>query len=332
MRRHIICERDVGLFSLVQQVIGNIPWALAEGRVPIAYFTDRTCYWTPRGYAGADTVWEYYFEPLLPDHPAASVPEPARAAIARQPPGAFELGHAVDVENFVSAHFGDHPALTGKTLPIPYLLEDPDRHVRERACAIMRRYLRPRAYLLAKVAAFFETNLRDRPLIGVHARGTDATSPDEVRPHRHNSLVLEKYLRLLDALLDREPEAAIFVATDEQAILDALRAAFGRRIIAYEGVRHVGGKASGSGPLGCIMPAYIAADRDVAARNGEEAVIDFLLLACCGRLIHNGSSLARTVLLLRPELAHFNTNRPDLATAAGEDRTCRPACAPATAS
>ena len=31
----IICERDVGLFSLIQQVIANIPRALVEERVPI---------------------------------------------------------------------------------------------------------------------------------------------------------------------------------------------------------------------------------------------------------------------------------------------------------
>jgi hypothetical protein len=76
---HIICERDAGLFSLIQQVIANIPWALSEGRVPVVYFTDRTCYWAPAGYHGAGTVWEYYFEPVIPSHPASSVPESIRS-------------------------------------------------------------------------------------------------------------------------------------------------------------------------------------------------------------------------------------------------------------
>ena len=35
---HIICERDVGLFSLIQQVIANVPWAVKEDRVPVVYF------------------------------------------------------------------------------------------------------------------------------------------------------------------------------------------------------------------------------------------------------------------------------------------------------
>ena len=39
-RLHIITERDVGLFSLIQQVISNIPWAIAEDRVPVVHFAD----------------------------------------------------------------------------------------------------------------------------------------------------------------------------------------------------------------------------------------------------------------------------------------------------
>jgi hypothetical protein len=57
------------------------------------------------------------------------------------------------------------------------------------------------------------------------------------------------------------------------------------------------------------MPAYIAQDRDVAARNGEGAVVEYLLLSRCHHLVHNGSSLARTVLLNVPELPHTNTHR-----------------------
>ncbi len=42
---HVMCERDVGLFSLVQQVIANVPWARSENRSPVAFFGRRTCYW-----------------------------------------------------------------------------------------------------------------------------------------------------------------------------------------------------------------------------------------------------------------------------------------------
>jgi hypothetical protein len=99
------------------------------------------------------------------------------------------------------------------------------------------------------------------------------------------------------------------VASDEQSSLDHLAAAFGDRVIAYDTVRHRDGAAAGQGPTGWIMPAYIVRDRDVAARNGEDAVVEYLLLSRCHHLVHNGSSLARTVLLNAPELPHTNTHR-----------------------
>jgi hypothetical protein len=79
-------------------------------------------------------------------------------------------------------------------------------------------------------------------------------------------------------------------------------------VLATDSIRHEHGEAAGLGPTGWIMPAYIASDRDRAARNGEEAVIEYLLLSRCDYLVHNGSSLARTVLLNVPQLAHPNTH------------------------
>jgi hypothetical protein len=156
---------------------------------------------------------------------------------------------------------------------------------------------------------FFARYLAGHPLIGVHVRGTDATSTQELRTFRRGSLVLSRYVAEIERLLDVQPRARIFVATDEQASLDHLTKAFGRRVVAFESVRHQGGEAAGQGPTGWIMPAYIAGDRDIAARNGEDAVIEYLLLSRCHYLVHNGSSLARTVLLNAPLLPHTNTHR-----------------------
>ena len=42
--------------------------------------------------------------------------------------------------------------------------------------------------------------------------------------------------------------------------------------------------------------------------TGEDAVTGALLLAKCSYLVHNGSSLARTVLLHDPAIPHANTH------------------------
>jgi hypothetical protein len=306
---HIICERDVGLFSLIQQVIANVPWAVRENRIPVVYFGENTCYWTPNGYQGRHTVWEYYFKPLIAGYPASTIPDPIRTLISADRPSPNDVGSFVDEAFFVSRHFGDHPRLSGVTLPIPYQWDDPSDALRRTAKAIVDDFVRPRSYLRRKADEFFARHMAGHHVIGVHARGTDATSSQERRSFRQGSLVLSRYLHEIDRLLSREPAARIFVASDDQASVDHLAGAFGSRVICYDSVRHRGGEPAGRGPTGWIMPAYIAGDRDTAARNGEDAIVEYLLLSRCDHLVHNGSSLARTVLLNSPALPHTNTHR-----------------------
>jgi hypothetical protein len=310
MKLHIICERDVGLFSLLHQVIANVPWALGNNSVPIVCFGQRTCYWVAGGYQNADTVWEYYFEPLVKDYPVAAIPERIRRLIETNPPIIGDVGYDADEYTFVCAQYGDHPLIEGKGLPIPYLHGDPDQQLRETASEIIQTYFRPRDYVFDKVEAFFDRYMRGHGLIGVHVRGTDAISSQEQRDYRRNSLALPRYADVVWDLLRNRRDAKIFVATDDQSSLDFFREMFGDRVVAHDSLRHLGGKAAGEGPLGCIMPAYIASDRGRAARNGEEAIIEYLLLSRCDYLVHNGSSLARTVLLKRPALPHINTHKP----------------------
>jgi hypothetical protein len=307
-RLHVICERDVGLFSLVQQVVANIPWAVSEGRTPVVRFGPRTCYWTASGHRGRSTVWEYYFEPVVDGCPAGSIPGHVEEAIQRRPPSPFEVGYAVGATAFASSHFGDHPELRGKALAIPYKLDDPDQSLRARAKDVIDGFIRPRPYIRRAVDDFWAAHLAGREVIGVHVRGTDATSASEPRDFRQGSLVLDRYADAIGTLLEGRPDARVLVATDDQASLDFVSECFGDRVVAYDSIRHQGGEAAGQGPTGWIMPAYIAADPDRAARNGEDAVIEYLLLSRSDHLVHNGSSLARTVLLNAPRLAHTNTH------------------------
>jgi hypothetical protein len=308
-RLHIITERDVGLFSLIQQVVANIPWAIAENRVPVAHFTDGTCYWTPHGYRGRDTVWEYYFESLDPTYPVARIPGPLKELISVDRPSPHEVGYDASPHVFVSSHFGDHPRLRGATLLIPYEWDDPSDPLRKEAKAVLDSFVRPRAYIQQKATDFFARHVAGHYVIGVHARGTDATSKQELRTFRHGSLVLSRYCAEIARILEFQPKAKVFVASDEQSSLRHLAAAFPDRVVAYDSVRHESGEGAGQGPTGWIMPAYIAGNRDVAAKNGEDAVIEYLLLSRCDYLVHNGSSLARTVLLNAPQLPHTNTHR-----------------------
>lgn len=299
---HILLERDVGLFSLVQQVISHIPWAVREGRIPVPAFGRNCVYWTPDGYQGKDSVWEYYFEPVVPGFGVANVPATTMAE-ARLPAAPGEVYRVLSDGSVVSTHFGDHPSLKGKTLTIPFRWFDPSPRVRRTASPLLKQYARPRGYIVDAAEKFFNEKLAGHPIVGVHARGTDAFA----KRRRRGSLVLPNFDSRIDALLAKKPGAKIFLATDEQSNVDYFKARYGDRLVAYPSYRHTDGEAQGRGPLGKIMPGYITKP-GTGPRNGEEAVIEYLLLCKCDCIVHNGSGLARTALLAVPSMPHFNVH------------------------
>lgn len=306
---HVCRERDVGLFSLVQQMVANVPWALAEGRVPIADLGSRTCYWTPAGRRGTRSVWEYYFEPLVCGFPAAIVPSHVGAALEPDFFDGMALGRMLDEHIFVTSHFGDHLALKGVAPIIPFESAAPSDALRAWTSAIISRFVQPRSEVAERAERFFDEHLRGHEVLGVHVRGTDATSAHETRAYRRGSLDLDRYALEISKRLAERPGARVLVATDSEASLAWLLERFGDQVVALDAVRYRGGEPAGKGPTGCIMPAYVAADRERAAQNGEDAVVEYLLLRRSNHLVHNGSSLAVTVLLAQPLLPHTNTHR-----------------------
>lgn len=303
---HILCEKDVGLFSLIQQVIGHIPLALMHDRIPVALYRDKCCYWTREGYMNADNVWEYYFEPIIAGQPAAQIDKEILDHIDSHPPHFEYPGYYFNKDVFVTNHFGDHRSFKGQTLKIPHKWTDPYQGLRNKASEIIAAYIRPRSYILNKVDAFFEERLRGHEVIGVHMRATDVTDPEEHNIHRRGSYSFQAYVECVRELLKNWPKARIFVGTDSQKALDGLKELFGKRIIHTSSIFHSSEELAGTGPSGWVIPGYLAEDSNKAAKNGEEAVIDYLLLSQCQHLIHNGSGLARTALLKNPELPHTN--------------------------
>ena len=128
---------------------------------------------------------------------------------------------------------------------------------------------------------------------------------DTTRHVRQAPVNFRKYFAVLRRLRREHPEALIFVASDEQASVDRIRNAFDG-VIAYDSIRHQGGEIAGRGPAGGIMPAYLTKDPDRAAKNGEEAVIEYLLLCRSNYLVHNLSSIPRMVLLTVPDMPETN--------------------------
>jgi hypothetical protein len=312
---HIVCDRDVGLFNLVLGVIPHTHWALSEGRIPVIYYGKKNCYWTPHGYRDRNTVWEYYFEPVIPEYPVSRIPPHVLKSIADNPPERTDLGRFVDEFAFIANHGAWHIRVDGEELRGPETYKAPSRKIRDLVSTIVRDYIRPRDYIVEKADRFFNEYLADRYVIGVHIRGTDAL----VDPDRHvkqRRINFRKYIAVLRRLRRKHPDALIFVASDEQASVDRIRNAFGG-VITYDSIRHQSGEIAGRGPAGGSMPAYLTQDRDRAAKNGEEAVIEYLLLCRGDYLVHNLASIPRMVLLTVPDMPETTIDKPSPLRRAG---------------
>jgi hypothetical protein len=308
-RLHIICDWDVGLFNLILGALAHIYWALDEGRIPIVYYSSRNCYWTPNGYHGRDTVWEYYFEPVIPEYPAGRIPPHVLRWISENTLERSQLGHFVDECAFVSNNGGWHIRADGEVLRGPRGHRPSSAKLRRLASGLIRDYIRPRDYIIEKANRFFDENLAGRYTIGVHIRGTDATG-DPGRQAIQTGVNYDKFLSAVRRLRDEHPDALIFIASDEQAAVDWIRNVF-TDVIAYDSIRHQCGEAAGRGPAGGIMPAYLTNDPALAAKNGEEAVIEYFLLCRCNYLVHNYSSIPRMVLFTVPNMPDTNIDFAD---------------------
>ena len=164
-RLHIVCDADVGLFNLIRGALAHIYWALNEGRIPVIYFGSRNCYWVPQGYRGKDTVWEYYFEPVIAEYPVSRIPSYVIEWLSNNSLERSHLGEFVDEFAFVSRNGGWHVTIDGESLWGGLGHQPLSLKTREATSALIRNYIRPRDYILDKVIHFFRSNLEGHDII-----------------------------------------------------------------------------------------------------------------------------------------------------------------------
>lgn len=164
----------------------------------------------------------------------------------------------------------------------------------DRAGELIRKYVRPREHIRRKASDLFEDRLQGHHLIGVHVRGTDGHSA----PMRGIEIPFDRYFARIEeelSTIGRE-SCRVFLATDEQYVVELFEDRFGDVLVYYDAVRSLeGDDVMGAGPTGQGVPGYITKGADVALKNGEDAVVEYTLLCMCQVFVHNQSSLSAAV-------------------------------------
>lgn len=320
----IVRERDVGLFSMVWQVLNTLHLLEEQAidRVPVAVWGRGSVYFHPEGHHGRRTVWEYYFEPLVDGVPedlvldalgprAFDLLEAKRRQLEHER-GAIELPHdprllgpltdgdRSDIAEIEERLSGSDWAWTESYVPTVDGRRAGQSLSTERAADLLHRYVRPREHIRTEVSALYDDRLRGHFVVGVHVRGTDGLA-DPVRADRIPFTRYFEEIAQRSAATDGRSRR-VFLATDEENVVEVFRRLYGDDLVTRDQVRSApGADPLGTGPTGQRVPGYIAGHRDRARRNGEDAVIDYAILGRSDVLVHNGSNLSAAARLTVPE-------------------------------
>lgn len=163
---------------------------------------------------------------------------------------------------------------------------------RKRANWLISRYVHVKPHILEKVDNFVLKNFLKDATIGIHFRGTDKEEAPRAAYEAFN-----EYIEVWRIIFD-QPNAKIFIATDDQGFLNYMNALYPNQVVSYECFRSSDGQ-----------PVHFVGRDNY--KKGEEALIDCLLLSRCNVLIKSSSNLSLCSAYFNPDMPMVHmTTRP----------------------
>lgn len=304
----IITNRpQAGLFSSFIQVLGELHYCKRYGVIPLVFFGSNWVYWQRGGYNNAVNGWEYYFAPVSGVRIDALI---GKAEEYLENCNIFDFQAERIIPNRNPEHRYDLSRQGHIKLPanVTVVNQWPDFHLGTRsflernripASEMISEYIRIHPAILAKTAQYYSRCMEGNNIIGVHIRGTEHRREIEDW-HGLNLAAERQYIDAVDACLERNPDARLFLATDTESTLEHFRNYYGDRCLYYPARRSSGGNSPHKEFGG--------------AEVGEEMLIEALLLAKTDFLIHGISNVAFAVLAFAPGLPHLDIYNREPAT------------------
>lgn len=162
---------------------------------------------------------------------------------------------------------------------------------RVRGAALVQQHVTVRPAVNDIVDNFIGQHWTGHYVIGVHYRGTDKSDDARRVPYEEVESVVH------DAMRRAGPERCrVFLATDEQAFVDFMRARFPAQLCSREMFRSIDGR-----PIDVV-------NADGNHQKGLDAVVDCLLLSRTDTLIRTASNLSLCSTLFNPQLPDMLLN------------------------
>lgn len=152
-----------------------------------------------------------------------------------------------------------------------------------------RPYLKFRAKILDKANDYYNRFIKDIDTISIHCRGTDQYS---VNGHAGNNKHLLNF-EYIKKVVNRRNYDQIFLATDEEEILENFKREYGNKVITYSTMR-----CDKNNNVGLHFSNRFE-EEAVKYTMGEEMIIDMLLMSKCNFSYYVRSNVSLLSLLMR---------------------------------
>ena len=271
-------DKNAGFGALITFALNGVRAALLRNLLPVIDFDADS---THRFYdpACGESIWEYYFEPVMGLSSADAYQLRDEGVINedrffRHPEADIWHWHHTDPDRIATFWHVDKP-------------DNPAEWItRKRALGrrFVRDYVRPLPEIPQQVEELRAARFTSAFKFGVHIRGTDFAYAEPTTPAKHIEAIDRT---VAERALD---DWQVFVATDQEQFVELFRERFEERLITSPSHRSRTG----------VAPFKL--DRVPAYARGANVLQDLLLLSRCDFLLKGASSLGEIALWFNPHL------------------------------
>lgn len=256
--RRAYCK--VGLFSHVMTNMGLVDYAVKQGYIPVIDMQNGRNTYLEESKIGMENAWEYFFE---------------------QPCG-YSLRDIHEAKNVILSD-----GLITKKNDYPDFRIVDDEILFAYWHKVFRQYFRISSEIQREFERLRAEMLGDSKVLGILARGTDYVS---AKPKEHpiqptSEQIIEKVTEVMNNFSCKK----IYLATEDKKIYDKMRAAFGKKMTAFETERYIISGEQNINDLGKERSKVL---------KGKEYLLSMMLLASCDYLVAGNVGGTHGVLLM----------------------------------
>jgi hypothetical protein len=279
-----------GFFTNFMHTLQHLDRADRKNKIPIVYWHGGLCSSPNNKYGGvkSENIWDYFFEPVS-EYTISDIG--LKAKDFRDPKRLDKkLAHfKVKLRAHYMHDYLSCPHWSNRAYPPDACLCNPSDEFRQEVNGIIKKYIMIRKDIRKKAKAFWFKHLKGKRVVGVHIRYSDEALSDQGKNAG------KQFLSSVEAYVESDPDAYVFLATDSHEQLEGMKSRFGDRMVYQKDIE----RGRRGNPVH-FRQGPVLKERSGGAKIAGEALIDMILLSKCNYMIRGFSNLSSAASFYNP--------------------------------